>query len=147
MDETQYLLDTLGVLGARLGAVLFQLPPNLKKDLPRLEAFLDLLGGRVPAAFEFRHASLGGRRGGGVPRRARRGARGRGDRGARRHAAPRHARFAYLRLRKLAYTEAELRGWLARLRELRLDEAYVFFKHEDDGAGPRLAAELLSLAG
>ena len=34
-----YLYDKLAALGDKRGPVLFQLPPNLKKDLPRLEAF------------------------------------------------------------------------------------------------------------
>ena len=41
--ETKYFLETAGVLGDQLGVVLFQLPPNMKKDLPRLESFLQLL--------------------------------------------------------------------------------------------------------
>ena len=57
-DETAYLLETLQALGQRLGVVLFQLPPNLKKDLPRLQGFLDLLSAATGrAVFEFRHAS------------------------------------------------------------------------------------------
>ena len=56
-DETAYLLRALGTLGPLLGVILFQLPPNLKKDLPRLETFLDLLPPRAPTAFEFRHPS------------------------------------------------------------------------------------------
>src|SRR5689334_9293076 len=44
-------------LGDKLGALLFQLPPNLKRDVPLLDAFLHDLPPRVCAAFEFRHAS------------------------------------------------------------------------------------------
>jgi uncharacterized protein YecE (DUF72 family) len=47
----------LGSLGGKLGAVLFQLPPNLKKDLPRLDAFLRMLPDGHRAAFEFRKTS------------------------------------------------------------------------------------------
>ena len=42
-DETRYFLETARTLGDRLGVLLFQLPPNLKMDLPRLEKFLELL--------------------------------------------------------------------------------------------------------
>ena len=45
------------VSGPKLGALLFQLPPNLKKDLPLFDAFLDAFPPRVCAAFEFRHTS------------------------------------------------------------------------------------------
>src|SRR5438046_338333 len=56
-DETRYLLDTAALLEERLGVVLFQLPPNMKKDIARLKAFLDLLPANTRAAFEFRHES------------------------------------------------------------------------------------------
>jgi uncharacterized protein YecE (DUF72 family) len=146
-DETNYLVDVLGSLGSRLGAVLFQLPPNLKLDLGRLERFLDLLAGRVPAAFEFRHPSW---REDGVLALLR-------ARGAALCAADQDdepvpdpvatAVFAYVRLRREAYSPGDLAEWVARLRALAVRDAYVFFKHEDAGVGPRLAAELLALAG
>ena len=44
-------------LGDKLGALLFQLPPNARKDLPLFEAFLADLPPGARAAFEFRHAS------------------------------------------------------------------------------------------
>jgi len=53
--ETKYLLETATALEDRLGVVLFQLPPNMKKDLPRLETFLEFLPATTRAAFEFRH--------------------------------------------------------------------------------------------
>src|SRR5260370_1410648 len=56
-QETDYLLRTAAVLKGRQGPLLFQLPPNFKKDLTRLEAFLALLGEGALAAFEFRHES------------------------------------------------------------------------------------------
>ena len=56
-SEVAYFFQTASTLGDRLGPALFQLPPNLKKDLPRLEAFLAVLPAGARAAFEFRHAS------------------------------------------------------------------------------------------
>ena len=56
-DRVSQFLETAAVLGPKLGALLFQLPPNLKKDLPLLDAFLDAFPPRVCAAFEFRHPS------------------------------------------------------------------------------------------
>ena len=50
-------LETAATLGPKLGALLFQLPPNFKKDLPLFDAFLDTFPPRVCAAFEFRHTS------------------------------------------------------------------------------------------
>jgi len=145
-EETDYLLETVRVLGRRLGCVLFQLPPNLPVDAARLEAFLARVPTDVPAAFEFRHASW-------------------------RHAAifellrahdcawvdadtddepleclQRTASWGYLRLRAGTYTSQALRAWATRIAEPGWREAFAFFKHEDDAAGPRWAAELRALA-
>ncbi|HEX6046720.1 MAG TPA: DUF72 domain-containing protein, partial [Pyrinomonadaceae bacterium] len=38
-EATKYMLDTVSALDDRLGVVLYQLPPNMKKDLDRLETF------------------------------------------------------------------------------------------------------------
>jgi len=145
-DETRYLLDVTQALGERLGVILFQLPPNLKLDLERFDRFLEVLPLETRAAFEFRHASWLD------PKVLERLC-------ARSLAwvvnddadgpppdflvtAPR----AYLRLRRPSYTHEELAAWAARLRARELAEAFVFFKHEDAGAGPRLAAEFLAVA-
>ena len=56
-DRVRQFLETASTLGPKLGALLFQLPPNLKKDLALFDAFLDAFPPRVCAAFEFRHAS------------------------------------------------------------------------------------------
>jgi uncharacterized protein YecE (DUF72 family) len=146
-DETAYLLATAAALGPRLGALLFQLPPNLKLDLERLDAFLALLPEGTRAAFEFRHPSWAEEA---VLERLR--ARGFAQVLADVEDAPTPpfaatAPWAYLRLRRPGYGPAELADWLARLRGSGVAEAFVFFKHEDEGAAPRLAAELLVLAG
>ena len=52
---------------------------------------------------------------------------------------------AYLRLRAVHYTDAQLESWLARLRDARPERAFVFFKHEDEATGPALAARLRTL--
>src|SRR5438105_11757352 len=56
-EETKYLLDTAALLQERLGVVLFQLPPNSKKDSDRLREFLGCLPETIRTAFEFRHES------------------------------------------------------------------------------------------
>src|SRR5262249_42460095 len=56
-DPTDRFLQVTSVLKGRLGPLLFQLPPNFKKDLPRLEQFLELFPKGTRAAFEFRHES------------------------------------------------------------------------------------------
>jgi uncharacterized protein YecE (DUF72 family) len=55
------------------------------------------------------------------------------------------AGWGYLRLRREAYDTAELKQWRARIAAQKWDEAFVYFKHEDAGVGPRLAREFLDL--
>jgi uncharacterized protein YecE (DUF72 family) len=139
-EPTDFLLRSLGEMENRLGAVLFQLPPNLKVDLPRLERFLDGLPDGFPAAFEFRHASWDDPPV--LEALSRRGA-------ALVHAdteevdgdAPVRATtdWGYVRLRREAYDAGDLEGWAERLGGLGWKRAFVFFKHEDAGVGPRLA--------
>src|SRR4029079_1279660 len=56
-DSVSRLLEVSDSLKERLGPLLFQLPPNLKKDAPRLREFLALLPPPRLATFEFRHPS------------------------------------------------------------------------------------------
>ncbi|MBI2826150.1 MAG: DUF72 domain-containing protein [Planctomycetia bacterium] len=147
VDETDYLLRTARVLERRLGPLLFQLPPDFKKDLPRLEAFLGLIDVETQAAFEFRHESwfddevfdcL----------RKNSCALCIGDVDDTPSSdLVKTAGFGYVRLRREAYNDQDLGEWIKRLRSEGWDEAYVFFKHEDAGAGPKLAARFLELAG
>jgi uncharacterized protein YecE (DUF72 family) len=145
-DETRYLVDTTRALGARLGALLFQLPPNLKRDLERFDRFLEELPAGTRAAFEFRHPSWLDPS---VLERLR--ARGfawvvndddEGEPADFLVTAP----WVYLRLRREAYPREQLAAWAGRIRARDLEEAFVFFKHEDAGAGPRLAAEFAEVA-
>ena len=144
--------DTLAVfvrlasaLDDRLGPLLFQLPPNLKKDLPRLEAFLDELPDTAKAAFEFRHESwfdedvL-------AALRARGAALCIAD--SEKISAPvvQTAAFSYFRLRDEGYQDADIAGWAEKVREAsKSGEVYVFFKHEESGKGPAFAKQLREL--
>lgn len=146
-DSVLHLLETATVLGDKLGPVLYQLPPNMKKDVERLRAFLEALPRRPAAAFEFRHPSwyddevLDSLR-------ARDAALCLADTDDGEDAPPvATARWGYLRLRRAAYGEAELETWGERIRGLGWDEAFVFFKHEEAGTGPKLAARFIELAG
>ncbi len=144
-DETVYLLETIAGLGDKLGAVLFQLPPNLKADRERLAAFLDVLPAGTPAVFEFRHDSWGSDEILGLLR----------EHGAARCVADTDAGdpppivatadIGYFRLRREEYTDAQLRAWSEAISAQPWSEAFVFFKHEDDGAGPAMAARLNAL--
>jgi uncharacterized protein YecE (DUF72 family) len=56
-ESLTYLLQKMPRLGERLGVVLYQLPPNFKRDLGRLETFLAALPSSPRSALEFRHVS------------------------------------------------------------------------------------------
>ena len=142
-DETDYLLRTASVLKERLGPVLFQLPPYLKIDVPRLKAFLDLIPEGAKAAFEFRHESW-------FDEEVLAALRAKScalcvadvdDDAPDELSAT--APWGYLRLRRVSYSDADLSQWLERIRSQNWQEAYVFFKHEDDCAGPQLATRFL----
>jgi uncharacterized protein YecE (DUF72 family) len=139
-DPVAYLMEQAAVLEDRLGPFLVQLPPNLKKDVPRLEAFLALIPKTRHVALDFRHESwfdddvLDALRGGGAALCIE---------DAEELAAPRVATAAwgYLRLRRQDYDDADLADWSRWTAAQDWNDAYVFFKHEDAGAGPRLATQ------
>jgi uncharacterized protein YecE (DUF72 family) len=146
-EETDYLYRTAATLRSRLGVVLFQLPPWLRKDVRRLERFLEELPAEARAAFEFRHASwfddevFETLRGKGCALCV---ADAEGDLDVPLTAT---ATWGYLRLRRTDYDEAALIDWSARVRSQPWEEAFVFFKHEDEATGPRLAERFLELTG
>lgn len=146
-DETKYLLDTASVLGERLGVVLFQLPPNMKKDADRLKAFLDLLPNNTRAAFEFRHESWFDDETFGLLR-SRDCALVVSDTDEKPlNEIIETATWGYLRLRRVEYGKKNLIAWLKRVRDQKWGDAFVFFKHEDEGTGPKLAGQFIKLAG
>jgi uncharacterized protein YecE (DUF72 family) len=144
-DETSYFLRTVTVLGSRLGPTLFQLPPNMKKDLPRLQAFLELLPKRWRTAFEFRHSSW-------YDEDVYAALRSHdtalcladiGEEGDAPLVAT--ATWGYVKLRRVAYDEAQLRKWAQDIQQQPWTDSFVYFKHEDEATGPRLAAEFIRI--
>ena len=142
----EYLLGNLEALGERLGTVLFQLPPNLKKDLPRLAAFLQRLPPGRRFAFEFRHESWLGDDVYDLLR-ARDAALCCADVAEEGAPLVPTASWGYLRLRRVAYEDDSLREWVDRIAAQPWTEADIYFKHEDEATGPRLAARFLELVG
>lgn len=141
-EPLAFLMNNAQVLGARLGAVLFQLPPNLNKDLARLEAFLALLPPEVPAAFEFRATSWNDSEVHDALRR-----RGVALCQADMDDEPLEelvatAPFGYVRLRREDYDDAALDAWARKIRGMQWDRVLIFFKHEDGGIGPVRAQAL-----
>ncbi len=132
-------------LGGKLGPLLFQLPPYLKKDLPRLRDFLALLPAGRPAAFEFRNESW---QDGEVYEALR--AKGamlcytdaeEGD------SPPlvATADSGYLRLRRTHYEDRDLGDWVERIAAQAFARVYVYFMHEDDALGAVFARKLMEL--
>jgi uncharacterized protein YecE (DUF72 family) len=147
-EETKYFLETaVAVLAEQLGVVLFQLPPNMKKDLPRLETFLTLLPPTTPAAFEFRHPTWFDDDVLDLLRSQNRPLVVSDTDDLPTTHIDKTADWGYLRLRRVNYSEENLVEWAARIRDQNWKETFLFFKHEDAGTGPRLAAQFLKIAG
>jgi uncharacterized protein YecE (DUF72 family) len=150
-DSLRRFHETAAVLGGKRGPDLYQLPPNLKKDLPRLEAFLALLRSVSPGArpaFEFRHASWFSDDVFSALRSYQAALCIAEDEEL---ATPLEATasWGYLRLRRQDYDDAALAAWAERLRGQAgtWSETHVFFKHEDEGKGPKLAAQMAARCG
>jgi uncharacterized protein YecE (DUF72 family) len=137
-EEVAEFLRRAAVLGSQLGVVLYQLPPFMRKDLPRLRDFLALLPSDRRAAFEFRHESwqddeiytalrerdaalcVADTDEGDTPFVCTSGT-------------------GYLRLRRTHYDEKDLLAWVERVQAQPLERVYIYFKHEDQALGTRFA--------
>jgi uncharacterized protein YecE (DUF72 family) len=146
-DSVAYLLSVAGALGDRLGPLLFQLPPNLKKDVPRLRDFLALLPPGQRAAWEFRNQSWFDDEVFQLLRDHQQALCIAEAEDELHIPFESTAEWGYLRLRMVEYTEAQLAEWERKVRDSGWRDAYVFFKHEDAGTGPKLARRFLDLAG
>ncbi len=131
-------------LGGKLGVLLFQLPPYLKKDLPRLTDFLGLLPAGMRSAFEFRNESW-------QSDDVYEALRSRGamlcvtdtDEGDTPFVVT--SDWGYVRLRRTHYDDGDLRPWVERIAAQRLARTYVYFMHEDEALGTRFAQRLNEL--
>jgi uncharacterized protein YecE (DUF72 family) len=140
-EPLRFFCDVARQLGDKLGPMFFQLPPNFKKDTDRLRDVLIQIPPDLRCAFEFRHASwfaddvyeaL----------RSRDAALCVADTEAGRTPDETTATWGYYRLRNIEYSDAQLTGWAAALTRPGRRDAFCYFKHEDSGAGPALAARL-----
>jgi uncharacterized protein YecE (DUF72 family) len=140
-------LKVAGGLGERLGPVLFQLPPTFKKDGEVLNSFLRELPD-MRAAFEFRHESwfddeifnlL----------KSRNIALCIADTDALSTPKKMTADYGYLRLRREDYADVDVKRWSEFVREQKSNwkDAFVYFKHEESGIGPKLASQMIELLG
>jgi uncharacterized protein YecE (DUF72 family) len=131
-------------LGEQCGPLLFQLPPHLRADLPRLAGFLASVPPRTELVFEFRHASWFADETYELLARHR-AALCIADAEGLTTPFVATAPFGYLRLRRDDYGDAGLADWARRVRDVpRWKRAYVFLKHDEAGRGPELARGFLA---
>jgi uncharacterized protein YecE (DUF72 family) len=145
-ESVRVFCDVARGLGARLGALLFQLPPNFKKDLARLGDVLYMVPPELRMAWEFRHDSwfaddVYARL------RARNAALAIVEDDDKTTPPLATADWGYFRLRAVDYTDARLGAWVQTIRGVGAGwrDAFVFFKHEERGTGPALAQRLETL--
>jgi uncharacterized protein YecE (DUF72 family) len=144
-EDMAVLLAALAGLAPCLGSLLVQLPPHARCDEAALADFLRAVPAGARLAFEFRNQSWL------VPAifrqlEARNAALVQSESDEKFELLPWTADWAYLRLRRVDYSTDDLERWLARIQASGVKEAQVFFKHEDGATGPKLAAQLLTMA-
>jgi len=140
-DSVDYLYKNLASLGDKRGPVLFQLPPNLKKDVARLTAFLAILPADHSAAFEFRNDTW-------FADDVYEALKGVGASlcfSEREDDTPpplvETAPWGYVRLRLEQYSDDQLAQWAQRLRATGWQDIYAYFMHEP--TAPAYAATLM----
>jgi len=144
-ESVTRLVSVITALGPRLGPLLYQLPPNFKRDLPRLTAFLDGVPSPGRVAFEFRNKTWFDDEVFDTLRKHK-VALVVSDTGEE-PVAPLvpTADWGYLRLRREEFDDQTLGEWAQRIREQPWSDAFVFVKHEEEGKGPKFAARLREL--
>jgi uncharacterized protein YecE (DUF72 family) len=147
-DTLRYFYQVISDLEAKLGVVLFQLPPAFKKDAPLLSAFLEDFPPGMRAAFEFRHASWFDDE---VFTLLRNKNVALCIADSDKLATPLvvTSDYGYLRLRREDYQAADVARWAEEIRaqRARWSDTFVYFKHEESGMGPKLASQLLEILG
>ena len=145
-EPTAYLMSSTAHLKHKLGPVLFQLPPNAKKNTERLKVFLGTLPADRQVTFEFRHPTW-------FEADALDALR---DHGAalciaddEKELVPFEATtdWGYLRLRKGEYTQDSLTQWAKRILAVDWRVTFAFFEGDEDGRGPQWASQLMAVAG
>ncbi len=144
-SETEYFFRTLLVLKEKLGPILFQFPRSFHADRPALRDFLDLIPGNMSCAFEFRSSSW-------LEVEILDILRERGCSLCTADSDEKPANeiistapWGYLRLRRSDYTDANLSEWLKRILLQKWENAFVFFKHEEEAKGPEMAIRFREL--
>jgi uncharacterized protein YecE (DUF72 family) len=147
-DDVKFFCGVAGTLGEKLGTLLFQLPPFLRKDLTALDTFLGGLPPNVAAAFEFRHASWFDE-----DVFARLAARNLAVciADSEKLSTPVRvtADYAYFRLRDEGYQPDDIKRWAETIARdaAACRDVFVYFKHEESGKGPEFARLLMDHLG
>jgi uncharacterized protein YecE (DUF72 family) len=144
-EELKQLAACISKLKKRSAPVLFQLPPNLKQDLPRLDEFLKQVGDSMQAAMEFRHETWLNDETYAVLKKHKAALVVADAKELPETPLLRTSDWGYLRLRREEYTDAALKKWVKQIEPMKWKDVYVFFKHEDTGTGPRLGQRLVRL--
>jgi uncharacterized protein YecE (DUF72 family) len=146
-EEMAYLADVSTELGEARGPFLVQIPPYLRADLALLERFLGGIPSGIRLALETRHASWN-------DPEVTRMLVSHGHTlciaevdGEEPLPLPADASWGYLRLRRTDYSDDDLRQWADRVRATGWEQAWIFFKHEDEGKGPQFASRMTELLG
>jgi uncharacterized protein YecE (DUF72 family) len=148
LGAVQTFCDVAATLGDKLGPMLFRVQPGFPKDVNRLRAFLELVPRQHRVVIEFRDPSwmtddvYDALR----ERDAALCASDTDDVGDPDSLLVATASWGYLRLRRTEYSDAQLAAWKRRIAAQRWSDAFVFFKHEDEGKGPVFAKRFLALA-
>ena len=145
-DLLQGFVRVARTLGPKLATLLFQLPPTFKKNAEVLREFAELLPEGTRAAFEFRHDSWLDAEIYDILR-ARNLALCIADSEKMSTPVELTADYAYFRLRDEGYQPADIERWAAVIAGLAVSDAFVYFKHEEEGLGPQFAARLIQGLG
>jgi uncharacterized protein YecE (DUF72 family) len=134
-------------LGASTGPVLVALHPGTKKDVALLEDFCARIPEGVKLAIELAHPTWHSDDVYEVLK-ARDAAMVAVDDAERTLVFERTASFGYVRLRRVTYKKKDLESWAQKIADAGFtDSPYVFFKHDDEATGPRLAERFLAVLG
>ena len=139
-ERLHFFLETAATLGPKLGALLFQLPPNFKIDLAVFDAFLEAFPPNVVAAFEFRNRSWLDEE---VYARLKTRNLALCVADSEKLTTPVNitADYGYFRLRDEGYQPDDIKRWAHTVRDQTAGckDVYVYFKHEESGKGPEFA--------
>lgn len=144
-ENSKYFFDIIKSLEHKLGIVLFQFHPYFKKDLELLQNFVNILPPNIISAFEFRHESwFNDEIYSCLHEKNFPMCLSETDKNPDIDLVSTSSK-GYLRLRKNDYSKSEIKKWYNKIKKQNWETAFIFFKHEDVGLGPKYAKQLIDL--